>query len=417
VTAPLSEVERIDARTWMQAARVWTIERYPYLDTAVTSMLLVESPGLGTVAVDARWRLYYDPARTLQIQREHGSKAIDVLASDWVHEVMHLLRDHHGRWEDLAEPPGRHGLFNYAADAFVNADVADLELPILPTDITFEALPRKAGCTRTMTTEEVYGRLRPLSEASDACRDCGSGAGGGRRSWEEPLADDADDGSIGSADADVIREESARKIRAEGADVPPALREWAGAFLDPRVDWRQELRSVVSRRIGQLAGVTDYTYSRLARRRVPGFVLPGMAGPEPPRVAAIIDTSGSMSEDDLQACLSDLLGLVRAVSSDGPAITVMTVDHIVHDVVLVRRPADVPRLSIQGGGGTDMGVGLEALGQLAVPPAVVVVLTDGYTPWPTAAPDGLQSATVIAVLSEDETAVDVPSWIHAIPVS
>jgi predicted metal-dependent peptidase len=403
----LTDVQCADARTWMQAARVWTIERLPYLDTALTSMLLVESVGLGTVAVDARWRLYYDPARTLALQAEHG---IAALASDWVHEVMHLMRDHPDRWTAMGEPDGRRSVFNYAGDAHVNADVAELHLPILDTDVTFDRLP-EAGCERAMTTEEIYRRLLP--HAVTVHVDCGSGSGGGQRPWEQPIGDEQPDGSVDPADAVVIREDVASKIRSRtDDDVPPALRHWAGEILEPSVDWRIELRSIVSRRLGQHAGVTDYTFTRLARRRVPGFTLPGMAGPEPPHVAVIIDTSGSMTPDEIGQCLAELLGIVRATSGGAPAITVMTVTTEVVDVMTVRRPADVPAMEIRGGGGTDMGAGLEACGALRHPPEVVVVLTDGFTPWPKHPTPSLESATVIALLSQCETKPHVPDWIR-----
>ena len=139
-----------------------------------------------------------------------------------------------------------------------------------------------------------------------------------------------------------------------------------------------------------------------------------MAGPEPPRVAAIVDTSGSMSVLELQDCLAELLGLVRAVSSDGPAITVLTVDQEIQDVVQVRRPGDVPRLRLRGGGGTDMRVGLEHVAELPKPPEVVVVLTDGLTPWPPEPPAGLSGACVIAVISTRESVEWVPDWIRPI---
>jgi hypothetical protein len=137
-----SDAQAADARVWMQAARAWVIERHPYLDVALTSMILVARPGMGTVAVDARWRLYYDPMRVLELQRAHGIKA---LGGDWVHEVMHLLRDHPVRWEDLRDAPSRHRVFNMAADALVNTDVADLGLPVLATDVTVTTLPPAAG--------------------------------------------------------------------------------------------------------------------------------------------------------------------------------------------------------------------------------------------------------------------------------
>ena len=414
VAVDLTDAQRTDARTWMQAARVWSIERYPYLDTALTSMLMVEAPGLGTVAVDARWRLYYDPARVLDIQRQHG---IEVLVSDWVHEVMHVLRDHPARWVDLREPPGRARVFNFAGDAHVNGDVAELGLPILPSDVTFGRLPSEAGCDRTMTTEEVYQRLLPLAVVIGV--DCGSGAGGPQRGWEQPIADGQQDGSIADDDADVVREETARKVRAHserGDVVPPGLSTWAGRYLEPSVDWRSELRSVVSRRLGRQAGTTDYTFTRPSRRRVPGFTLPGMAGPAPPRVAVVIDTSGSMTTDELAQCLGDLLGLVRSVAGDGAAVTVMTVDMRVIDVVTVRRPSDVPGLPLRGGGGTNMVVGLQACAGLRPAPEVVVVMTDGETPWPAGPPPGLEGAAAIALLSQPATASGVPGWMRAVPM-
>ena len=433
-----SDAEAADARVWMQAARAWVIERHPYLDVALTSMILVARPGMGTVAVDARWRLYYDPLRVLELQRAHGIKA---LAGDWVHEVMHLLRDHPVRWEDLRDAPGRHRVFNIAADALVNTDVADLGLPVLATDVTFATLPPAAGCTRSMATEEIYSRLLATmppaaasnpSEAHDGSamqagsstegdeRDCGSGAGGPQRGWEEPLADGPDDGSPDSARADIIREETAHQVRESArrgiGTVPGGLRVWADALLEPAVDWRKELRSVVSRRIGRAAGVTDYAFTRLARRRVPGFTLPGMVGAAPPRIAAVIDTSGSMGRDDLAQCLGDLLGLSRAVSADGTGITVVTCDADARRVGIVRTPGQVRDVELRGGGGTDMTVGIEECALMRPRPEVVVVMTDGYTPWPARAPAGLESATVIALLTTGDAAASVPRWIRTIAV-
>ncbi len=225
---------------------------------------------------------------------------------------------------------------------------------------------------------------------------------------------------MGSDDAEVVREETARKVRARadrGDTVSPGLASWAGQYLEPGIDWRAELRSVVSRHLGQRAGTTDYTFTRPSRRRVPGFTLPGMAGPAPARVAAVIDTSGSMTTEELAQCLGDLLGLVRSVAGDGPAVTVMTVDMRVIDVVTVRRPSDVPGLQLRGGGGTDMTVGLDACAALRPPPEVIVVMTDGESPWPSSTPPGLEGATVIALVTQPEGVVWVPDWIRVIQMS
>ncbi|HEM61895.1 MAG TPA: hypothetical protein ENO24_06360, partial [Chloroflexi bacterium] len=74
----------------LQAATMRLCVIRPYLATAVLSMLPVEAPGLGTLAVDHRWRVYYDPDVISRWPMQE-------LAAALYHEVSHLLRDHHGR--------------------------------------------------------------------------------------------------------------------------------------------------------------------------------------------------------------------------------------------------------------------------------------------------------------------------------
>ena len=45
----------------LQALRIRGAGRHPYLAAALWSMVLVEKPGLGTMAIDRFWRLYIDP--------------------------------------------------------------------------------------------------------------------------------------------------------------------------------------------------------------------------------------------------------------------------------------------------------------------------------------------------------------------
>lgn len=442
----LTDDERARARELMQLARSEAVrdERYPYLASGLSSMLLVERIGLGTVACDVRWRMYYDPARVLYLHEKYrGAKVLPVLISDWVHELMHLLREHPQRWVDINEPPENHPIFNIAGDAHVNRDCAQMGLPILDSDVTFDRLPPHAGCEPTMTTEEVYIRLRRLVKPSSpdgtpeegrhghgrGYGDCGSGTGGAARPWEES-ADDGSDGSVDSGRAAIIREQVAEAVKeaAKHAGSRPGqfLRDWADALLEPSVDWRRELRSVVSRRIGSSAGVLDYSFARRSRRRVPGFFLPGTVGAAPPHIAAVIDTSGSMGPDDLTICLSDLLGLARTADRDQPAIDVLACDAQVHAVTRVRRPSDVARVQLRGGGGTDMVAAIHAAAALTPTPQVVVVMTDGYTPWPASPPPALAGALVIALITTPpgrlaDVVDDIPAWMrtittHPVPV-
>ncbi len=80
----------------------------------------------------------------------------------------------------------------------------------------------------------------------------------------------------------------------------------------------------------------------------------------------------------------------------------------------MRRVARADQVRLAGGGGTDMGAGIEAAARLRPRPDVVVVLTDGMTPWPDEPPRGVR--VVVGVLTSeyggDESAV--PAWARSV---
>jgi hypothetical protein len=69
------------------------------------------------------------------------------------------------------------------------------------------------------------------------------------------------------------------------------------------------------------------------------------------------------------------------------------------------------KVQLLGGGGTDMGVGLAKATELRPRPDLIVVLTDGFTPWPNEAPKGIR---VIVGLMDPSGSV--PPWAKAIPI-
>nr|BFE50469.1 hypothetical protein GCM10017745_38960 [Saccharothrix mutabilis subsp. capreolus] len=82
------------------AARLHAVRCRPYLATALFALHVVESRRVPTMAVDRHWRCYVSPAFVDRTPEEE-------LAGVWVHEVSHLLRDHHGRGDRFA---AEHGL-------------------------------------------------------------------------------------------------------------------------------------------------------------------------------------------------------------------------------------------------------------------------------------------------------------------
>lgn len=405
----------IDTSLAIRAGRVLAMRYAPYLSTALLRMVIVETPECPTAATDERWRFYINPSFAATLPVEH-------MAYVWLHEVGHCLRGHPARWRALNEPAARHMLFNIAGDALINADVDDMTENRPQDPVRLEALGLPSA-HRGKSVEELYRLLLKQAEQATAStggaesgdvQDCGSGAGGDARPWELPSGETAD-GSVDPGDADLVRDAVATEIdkhaRTRG-DVPAGLRRWAGDRLQPVVDWHAELRAVVTAHIGQQSGRRDYSYQRPSRRRASGVVLPGMVGHAPPSVAVVIDTSGSMDAGDLARALAETGDLVRRLSRTKQAIRVLSCDASPGTAQTIR---DVRQVELVGGGGTDMVAGIEAALELRPRPDLVVVITDGWTPWPMQPPLG--SVKVVAVLTQSDHPGNVPAWIHAIDAS
>jgi predicted metal-dependent peptidase len=172
------------------------------------------------------------------------------------------------------------------------------------------------------------------------------------------------------------------------------------------------LAAEIRQGIASIQGKVDYTYSRPSRRAsiAKDYILPSLRKPIPD-VAVVIDTSGSMSERQLGQVLAEVEGLLRSVGLGKERLRVLSCDADVHNV---HRVSSARKVSLLGGGGTNMGAGIDAAMSLRPRPQVVVVLTDGYTPWPESPPKG---AKVIVGLIEGSTdAWPPPSWARVVRI-
>ncbi|WP_344586038.1 vWA domain-containing protein, partial [Kitasatospora paracochleata] len=157
------------------------------------------------------------------------------------------------------------------------------------------------------------------------------------------------------------------------------------------------------------AGAVDYTYRRPSRRTpaLRGVVLPSLRRPLP-RVAVVIDTSGSMGDGELAAALGEVTGVLREVGVRGNRVTVLACDADVH---AVSRVTATEQITLGGGGGTDMRVGIDAAMAAPERPGIVIVLTDGLTPWP----DELPGCRLVAALIGQDAPAP-PSWVETVRI-
>ena len=158
-----------------------------------------------------------------------------------------------------------------------------------------------------------------------------------------------------------------------------------------------------------MVGRVDYSYRKPSRRSsvVPNVVLPSLRQPLP-KVAMVLDTSGSMNDQMLSQSLAEVEGVLRGLGVGRRHLRIVCCDAKAFEAQKVIKARDVELL---GGGGTNMGAGLEKAAELRPRPDLIIVLTDGYTPWPSAPPPRVK--VIVGLM--DPMGV-VPDWAKAIAI-
>ncbi len=384
----------------LRAARLWITLNRPYYSRALFACPMAPTDDLPTMAIDERWRIYVNSDFV-------ESLTVEQTAAVLIHELNHGLRSHADRARNLDVGPGAAQVWNAAADCEINDDLVEDEL-----EVEGGVLPETFGLYDHDTAEQYYREMIRNAVVVEVDLRCGSGCSGHSADGE------IDPGELGGADE--VERELLRRIvaaavveheRGQGCgSVPDGLRRWADDTLTPRVDWRRVLASAVRRGVHLRAGAADYSWQRPSRRDLPGdpVIRPGMTRPVPD-VAVVVDTSGSMGDDDLARALAEIRAiLTRAVPGD--ALRVYSTDS---DVAAVDQVFNTRQINLTGGGGTDMRVGIAAAAESK--PAVIVVITDGFTPWPDTRPMGVP--VTIAALTNDYGLHRVPEWMQAIDLS
>ena len=384
----------------LAAARLWAAARFPYLASGIFGAQVTAAPGLRSVMIDERWRLAADPEVVA------GWTPAE-LGSVLVHHVCHILRHHSERAVAAAVTSADSPEWLRAADAEINDDLipAGIELPGNPVQ------PQDFGGQPGRLAEEYYALLKRRESAAGSTGrparwlDCGTGADGMPRAADRP-------GGLDPWLADLLLRQVAQEIIKHSKSigtVPAGLLRWAEQVLEPQVDWRRLLSAELRRAVADVVGAVDYSYRRPSRRAaaVSGVVLPALRRPVP-ELAVVCDTSGSMSDELLAMALGEVEGLLRALGM-ARRLRVLACDAAAGPA---RRVSSARQVELTGGGGTNMGAGIAAAYALRPRPAVTVVLTDGYTPWPELPPKGMR--VVAGLLGHDSP--EAPGWARSVRV-
>jgi len=379
-----------------QTMRMEAVQIQPYMAAVLFAMVPVVERGLGTFAVDRHWRVYLDMDAA-------GAWGAVAGAGVLLHEAHHLLRDHCHRGVSQHVSAQTAMTWNLACDAAINDDLIAAEI-VLPSPV----LPADFGLASGGLEEHYYQQLRALQEVHEG-PSCGSGAGGRPGTHELEVCDTE---IIDEVDAAGVREEVRHEVRRnkDVSSISAGLNRWAQGFTEPQAPWATLLRRMVRSEVKSITGMLQISWHRPYRRGEAGdrFLHPGSHRMGVP-VAVVFDTSASMHQRQLDAAAAELRGVLKATRSR--TISVIACDASAR---CARAFGQAETIRLSGGGGTDLRAGVVAAAELSPKPNLIIVLTDGETPWPERAPEGI---SVVAVVIGDKGALPSGPGISALRVS
>jgi predicted metal-dependent peptidase len=244
--------------------------------------------------------------------------------------------------------------------------------------------------TRECSVETIYGELlKKIVDDGDEPEDEGSGGGG----FDGPSGDAGNDEGEqepngGSSSSSSPHQWSQRLADAHAhakamGKLPGGVDRFIDDVLQPKVSWQQMLRKYLRPHLTP----SDYTYSRPHRKSYAlGIFLPSLVK-EGASVEIIIDTSGSIGDEEIAEFLGEVIGIGKSYPSVDMHVSFGDTKICSRTNVAGNDVAKIRSLKPAGGGGTDMEHCLEEVKTLNRSALVVVVLTDGYTEYDKCARD------------------------------
>lgn len=178
---------------------------------------------------------------------------------------------------------------------------------------------------------------------------------------------------------------AAAAAKAQGK-LPASLQRIVDDICDPQITWQDYLRKTIV----TLNGKDQSTWARPNRRKLavaPHVYWPGRAGALTGPMAVIADSSGSISDRELNVFFGEMHGIL--VDAPPEALYLLDVDAAVHDCREIHDVNDLLQAKaqgIKGGGGTNLPVGFDYLRDNNIDVTMAVILTDGYTDFGTEPP-------------------------------
>ena len=300
------------------------------------------------------------------------------------HEYMHhVLRF----WLVLSMGDYNPQVLNIAQDLVINqlAEVAfGPQMPDILKDLKVVRY-QDFGFPAGLSTLRYYELL--MQQAKSAGRDADSIDGGSMGGCAAPAEGDGPEGDPSDDKSRMEQEQIIRqgqgivdsmsdKAKSRGYDPSGFKIDLSLVDLRYRIDWRSELRELVGYSINTISGSNHPNWALPSRRSaavgygVMHAVIPATRDYSP-RIAVILDTSGSM-QDWIAEAVTHIWTLLECYAN----VHFIACDADVHASERIKTLEELLD-NIKGGGGTNMRPALNHLANDSEPPDVCICVTDG----------------------------------------
>jgi len=152
-------------------------------------------------------------------------------------------------------------------------------------------------------------------------------------------------------------------------EIPGEVARMIDDLINPKLDWKQLLDRYVSER-----SKNDFTWMRPNKRFMPNHYLPSMYSETIGNITIAIDTSGSVTQEELTEMLTEIESIRDTYQPE--ELVVIDCDYIIHGVHKVDKYTDIHDIQFKGEGGTSFDPVFEYCKDN--PPNILIYFTDLY---------------------------------------
>ena len=358
------------ARERLVTARIGLLLRHSFFGNLATRLQLVNADEWCSTAATDGLKFYYNSRFIMMLK----PKEVEFLVG---HEVLHVVYDHMGRRGDR-DPQ----IWNIADDYAVNADLKRHKVGEFITTVPCLYESKYDG----KPAEEIYDDLMKNAQKisiddliDQMIDDHMDGEGEGEGEEGEGKDGKGKRPKMSDEERERVRQEVKQAIlnaaqSAEAGSLPKGVERLIKQATNPVMPWRELIQTNLTSAIR-----TDFSWMRPSRRSWHmDAIMPGMTPGEEIDVVIGLDMSGSIGNDQAQAFLGEIAGMMSAF--DGYKVHVFCFDTEIYN------PADytsenmdsIDEYEPKGGGGTDFDAIFDYLKREAIEPKRLIVFTDGY---------------------------------------